>query len=223
MIKLNSNHQSSTLLPEPQSDLSIRPSVAERRLEPDHRLIVLVSSLEADLTEVTRRVWELANTTGAYVQFIGLYSDTAQEPRLRRELVTMSAMVKDGRISSEAVVIFGKDWVSAVKARFQPGDMVVCFSEQRAGLSHTPLSRILQSNLEVPIYILSGLYPRNDSSSKWLIRIAGWMGSIAIIIGFFALQVRIDHLGKDWTHIVLLLLSIPFEAGLIWAWNSLFE
>jgi len=94
-------------------------------LEPVRRLIVLVPTLEADLILVTRRVWELANTTDAHVQFLGLYSDPSQEPSLRRELVTMSAMVNDGRVSAEADAVFGKDWVDVVKTYYQAGDMVV--------------------------------------------------------------------------------------------------
>ncbi len=220
MNKLNSKHQSLTLSSASRSDPSTLPSVAGQRLEPARRLIVLVPCLDADLTAVARRVWELANAADAHIQFLGLYSDPAQEPRLRRELVTMSAMVKDGRVSAEADVIFGRDWVDAVKTRWQAGDMVVCFDEQRVGLLRKPLSQILQSDLNVPLYILSGLYPRNDSRSNWPAQIAAWTGSIAIILGFFVLQIKIDHLAKDWA-IVLQLLSLPVEVWMIWVWNSL--
>ena len=192
-------------------------------LEPVRRLIVLVPTLEADLILVTHRVWELANTTNAHVQFLGLYSDPSQEPSLRRELVTMSAMVNDGRVSAEADAVFGKNWVDVVKTRYQAGDMVVCSAEQRVGLSRKPLGQILQSELNVPLYILSDLYPQNDSHSNWTSQIAVWAGSIAIILGFLVFQAKIDPLAKDWSHTVLLLLSIPFEIWLIWVWNSLFK
>lgn len=189
-------------------------------LQPARRLIVLVPRLDADLTAATRRVWELANATDAHIQFLGLYSDPAQEPSLRRELVTMSAMVKDGRVSAEAIVIFGKDWVAVVKSRWQAGDTVVCFDEQRVGLSRKPLSQVLLSDLDVPLYILSGLYPQNDSHSNWTAQLVAWIGSLAIILGFLVLQVKTIPLAKDWT-IVLQLLSIPVEAWSIWVWNSL--
>ena len=202
--------------------LTVSPA-AFSNLQPARRLIVLVPSLEADLTALTCRVWELANSSDAHVQFLGLYSDPVQEPRLRRELVTMSAMVNDGRVTAEADVIFGKDWVNVVKTHCQAGDMVVCFAEQRAGLSRKPLSQILQSELNLPLYILSDLYPQDDSRSNWPSQIAAWAGSIAIILGFLVFQAKIDHFGKDWTHTVLLLLSIPFEIWLIWVWNTLFE
>lgn len=219
MNKLDSGSRSLTLSSASQSDPSTRSG---RRLEPARRLIVLVPYFEADLIPATRRIWELADAMGARVQFISLYSDATQESSLRRGLTTMSAMVKDGRVSAEAEVIFGKDWVEVVRSRWQAGDMVVCFAEQHVGLLRKPLSQILQSDLNVPLYILSGLYPQNDSRSNWLAQIAAWTGSIAIIFGFFVLQVKIDHLVKDWTHIILLMLSIPVEVWMIWIWNSLF-
>jgi uncharacterized membrane protein len=81
----------------------------------------------------------------------------------------------------------------------------------------------LQSDLNVPLYILSGLYPQEDAPSNWVIRAAAWIGFIAIIAGFFVFQARIDLLSKDWTRTVLLLLSVAFEFWAIWLWNRLFE
>ncbi len=189
---------------------------------PVRRLIVLVPSLEIDSILITRRVWELANTTGARVQFLGLYSNPAQEPSLRRELITMSAMVNNGNVSAKAEVAFGKNWFDIVKTRFQTGDMVVCLAEHRVGVSRRLLSQMLQSDLNVPLYILSDLYPQGNLHSKWLPQIAAWAGSIAVILGFFFLQARINHLANDWPYTALLLISIPIEFWMILGWNSLF-
>jgi hypothetical protein len=134
----------------------------------------------------------------------------------------MCAIVNYGNVSAEAEVTFGNDWVDAVRSRRQAGDMVMCFAEQRAGLLQRPLSQILRSNLDIPLYILSGLYPPNDSSSRWLARAAAWIGSIAIIAGFFVLQTRISLL-TDWSQTILMLLSTAVEVGAIWIWNSLLE
>jgi hypothetical protein len=134
----------------------------------------------------------------------------------------MSAMVKDDNISTETDILFGKDWLAVVKSRSRPGDMVVCFAEQHANGSSQTLGRILQTNLEAPLYIVSGLRPDNKADSNWLAQFVAWSGSIALIFGFFLLQVKIDHIGKDWTHLTLLLLTIPAELWLIWMWNNLF-
>jgi hypothetical protein len=47
-----------------------------------------------------------------------------------------------------------------------------------------------------------------------------WIGSIAIIAGFFWMQVQIDQLSNGVFHAVLFLLSLLGEAYLIWLWNS---
>lgn len=210
MTRLNYEHQAFTI-----------PIASQPDPEPAHRLIVLVPSLEVDLIVVTQRVWELANATGAHIKFISLCNDAAQEPSLRRELATMSAIVKDGNISAEAEVVSGRNWVEVVKTRRQAGDIVVCCAEQRAGLMQRPLSQILQSDLDMPLYILTGLYSQNVSHSNRLTQIFAWIGFIAIIAGFFLLQAKIDQLAKDWTT-VLQLLTTAIEFWLIWAWNNLF-
>ncbi|MBC7875838.1 MAG: hypothetical protein H7Y59_01595 [Anaerolineales bacterium] len=212
MNKLNSQTASLTL-----------STASYSELKPARRLIVLVPYLEVDPIPAARRVWELANEMDSCVHFIGLHNDAEQELTLRRELVTMSAMVNDRKVSSDIEVIFGKDWAEAVKSRWQAGDIVVCFSEQRVGLLRKPLSEVLQSELNIPLYILSGLYPKNSPRPNWPAQIAAWTGSVVIILGFFLLQVKVDHLAKDWSHTLLLLLSIPIEVSMIWGWNSLFE
>lgn len=211
MTRLNYEHQAFTI-----------PIASQPDPEPARRLIVLVPSLEVDLIVVTQRVWELANATGAHIKFISLCNDAAQEPSLRRELATMSAIVKDGNISAEAEVVSGRNWVEVVKTRRQAGDIVVCCAEQRAGLMQRPLSQILQSDLDMPLYILTGLYSQNVSHSNRLTQIFAWIGFIAIIVGFFLLQVKIDQLAKDWTT-VLPLLTTAIEFWLIWVWNNLFR
>jgi hypothetical protein len=199
------------------------PYASQPDLGSARRLIVLIPNLEADLSAVIQRVWELANVTGAHIKFLGLCNDAAQEPSLRRSLITMTAIANYDNVSAEAEIMVAKDWVETVKSHWRPGDMVVCFSEQRAGLLQKPLSQILQSDLNIPLYILSGLYPQKDSSSNWLTYVAAWTGFIAIIIGFFVLQTRIDLLTKDWTRTGLLLLSVAFEFWAIQLWNRLFE
>ena len=208
-------------------DLELQPLTIPYASQPDlgsaRRLIVLIPNLEADLSAVIQRVWELANVTGAHIKFLGLCNDVAQEPSLRRSLITMTAIANYDNVSAEAEIMVAKDWVETVKSHWRPGDMVVCFSEQRAGLLQKPLSQILQSDLNIPLYILSGLYPQKDSSSNWLTYVAAWTGFIAIILGFFVLQARIDLLTKDWIRTILLLLSVAFEFLAIQLWNRLFE
>lgn len=191
-------------------------------IKPIGRLIVLIPA-EADYALAMKRIWKLAVTTCMHIQLIGLCKDWAQEPSLRRGLVTMSALIRDGRVCADAKVEIGTSWVNVVKHNVQPGDMIVCFAEQQAGLFHRPLSQILQSNLKMPVYILSGLAPQSSSRSNWLPQILVWLGSIGIIIGSALLQIRITSLSENWAQTTLLILSVIGEAWLIWGWNNLFS
>jgi hypothetical protein len=192
---------------------------------PARRLIVLVPDLESDYIPAIRKIWKLANAQHARIQFLGLCKDTAMEPGLHRQLVTMSALsalVGGDEISTEAKVEIGMSWVDVVKRNFQTGDMIVCFEEQRAGLLRRPLSQILKTSLNFPVYILSGLHPQK-SKSNLLSQIMVWSGSIGLIICFGILQVKIGQLPKDWFQNVLLIFSIIIEFWLILVWNNLFD
>jgi hypothetical protein len=205
------------------SELQIEEEVlsVHTSVEPASRLIVLVP-MDIDHSLATKRLWEIAAKTGMNVELIGLCKDLSQEPSLRRDLVTMSALMRDGRVSAEAKVEIGMNWVEAAKHNLQSGDMIVCFAEQRAGLTHKPLSQILQSNLKAPVYILSGLSPQHPSPSLWRSQVIGWLGSISILIGAFLLQIGIVALPGSGTQTTLLILSVIAEAWLLGAWNSLF-
>ncbi|HJR79741.1 MAG TPA: hypothetical protein VJ821_06700 [Anaerolineales bacterium] len=214
MNKLDTKLQSGSFSVSPASHVNITPV---------HRLIVLVPDRDLDYAAATRRVWALANDSDRDILFIGLYTDISQESSLRRQLVIMTAMIQDGNVEAEARIELGNNWVDVVKSHRQTGEMVVCFAEQRAGLLHRPLSQILQSNLNIPVYIISGLYSKSPSRFIQPSPIAFWAGVSGIIAGSFLLQVRVVSLTQDWIQTTLLMLSITAELCLIWFWNNLFS
>jgi hypothetical protein len=156
-----------------------------------------------------------------HVQLLGLCKDAAEEPSLHRSLVTMSALIHDGRITAQAKTEIGTNWLDIVKCNYRCGDLIVCFAEQRTGLLQRPLSEIIQARWDAPVYILSGLYSQQRTGASRLNQFLGWFGSIGIIVVSFFLQIRITSLSQDWTQTVLLILSVVGEAWLIWGWNSL--
>lgn len=207
----------------PQSSSSLISLVTHTVPGTVRRLIVLVPDGDFDAVAATRRVWELANNMAGHIQFVGLCKDEIQESSLRRQLVIMTAMVQDGNVSAEANVEFGNNWVNVVKSNWHEGDVIVCFAEQRAGLLQQPLSQILQSNLNIPVYILSGLYPQSPSRFNMFKLIPLWAGLLSITAVSFLLQIRIIALPDDWSQTTLLIISVTAELWLIWAWNNLFS
>jgi hypothetical protein len=189
--------------------------------EPAHRLIVLVPDLEWDYIPAIHRIWELAYAQCAHVLLLSLSKDPRQELSLRRALATLSAMTQDGRIPVEASVEIGMNWLSAVKRNYRTGDTIVCFAEKPTGLLHKPLSQILQSNLNIPVYVLADLFSQKPKLN-WFSHVIAWSGFIGIILGFCILQVRIIQLPADWFQNVSLILSIIPEFWLICVWNNRF-
>jgi hypothetical protein len=211
MIKLNLND-------EPLTISHASPSVPGT----GRRLMILVPGPEADLTSVTRRVWELAHATGAQVRFLGLCNNAEDKLVLQRTLVTASALMNSGGTTSDWEIVVSKNWLDTVRLRLRPSDMLVSSQGPGSGSHQKSLNAILQADLGVPLYILSGTQTQNTSGSEWLQAAAAWIGSLAILIAFFWLQVKIDQLAGEWS-IPLQVLSTALEFALIWNWNRKFK
>jgi hypothetical protein len=186
------------------------------------RLIVLVPA-DLDYGPATHRIWELAVASGRRVQLLSLCKDIVEEASLRRQLILMSALVGDIRISTEAKVEVGVNWVDATKRNYQTGDIIVCFAEHRDGLFLRPLNQILEANLDAPVYILSSWCTQQYSSSNRVSPAILWTGWIGIIAGFFLFQSRITLLSNDWIQTISLILTVMFEFWMILVWNNLFS
>jgi hypothetical protein len=141
---------------------------------------------------------------------------------LRRELVTVAALIRGAKVFVDMKVEIGTDWLDMVKRNYQDGDMLVCIAEQPIGIRRRPLSQILQSTFKAPIYILSDV-KYAQSQPNVLSQVIAWCGFIGIITGFFFLQVKVAQLPQDWFQTLLFILLLIPEFGLIWFWNSLFS
>lgn len=186
------------------------------------RLLVLVSA-DADYGSAIPRIWQLATATDRRVQLLGLSKDRTQEFSLRRQLIAMSALLSDGSTTAEARIEFGTSWMDAVQRSYQPGDLLVCFAEQRDGLLHKTLQQVLEAHFDAPVFILSDLHPQRSSTKNVLSGILLWAGLIVLIAGAFLLQTRLMSLPRDWSQTTLLLISVFAEFWLLRAWNNLFR
>lgn len=228
MTKLDLRPQSPfpTLFPTPHTEFpkpASKNSAQRANGSLERHMIVLIPGADSDYSIVVRRVWELAKDLGMGVLFLGLCNDAAQEPSLRRQLVTLSALVGDGKVLTAVKVVLGKNWMEAVKSNWQEGDVLVCFKEQRTGFLNRPLGELLESNFKAPVYFLSDPDLLDRPRPNWLSQFILWSGSIGILVGFGWMQIKIDPVTKDWAYTTLLILSIFVEAWLIWVWNSLFS
>ena len=190
---------------------------------PAPRLIVLFPASEPDTHELEHRVWEIARSLHLNVLLLSLTNDFYEEAQLRRELITMAAVIKDPNVSTDILIEHGNDWVGQVKKVWRTGDVVACYEGQKSGLLQKSLDQVLKSNLEAPIYLLSGYQPATNPNPSFWSQVAAWSGSLAIIGGFLWAEVKIGQLSQDWAHTALIYICIFVELALILLWNSLFS
>jgi hypothetical protein len=89
------------------------------------------------------------------------------------------------------------------------------------GLWRKPLGQALVSDLNTPVYLFSGFYPELPTPSASLTtRALSWLIPLAILAGFFLIQVQIDQAVTGWLRTTLLSLSIVAEFGMVWIWNQ---
>lgn len=197
------------------------PSASHLERGPARRLIILFPASASDDPAVARRIWEIASSSGLDVLFIGLCNEYNEEAQLRRKLVTMAAIIRDGIVSADIMIEGGSNWVAKAKRVWRPGDALACYGGQKVGLMRKTLDQVLRSSVDAPLYILADEQPTQSAGSKVLAQVLAWVGSLAIIAGFFWAEVQLVKLPGDWAHTALLYLCVLVEVGLIWGWNSL--
>lgn len=195
----------------------------ESATQTSRRLVALVSNSEMDAPLVARRILEIAEAFRCPILFLGLCSDQTQESSLRRQLVTLSAMIRDEALAFETRIEFGKDWMNLIRSNSQEGDVFVCFSRQMAGLRGSMYHALLHSGFASTVYVLDDATPAKPERAAWLSSALAWIGSILIILAFLWLQVNALPLPNHAAGMLALMVSLPVELWLILVWNSLFE
>jgi hypothetical protein len=187
------------------------------------RLVIPVLEADIDISLLAQRIYKLAVSMRSDVLLIGISPDYLEEASIRRQLVTLAAAIQDRSFSLETMVLGGVSWMKKMEAILRPGDMIVIQAKEEISTESRSLSQELTSRFQAPVYILSGLNSPRYKHSGYLSQLILWLGAIAIMAGFFWIQVKIDQLPTDWAHTTLLLVSVIIEFGLLLLWNSLFS
>ena len=221
MNKLDVSSPAFAISPASHSDPSTRSALAQRP-EPAPRLIVLFPASEPDSPDLENRIWEIARSLHLNVLLLSVTNDFDEESQLRRKLITMAAIIKDPYVSTEIMIEHGNDWVKQVKKLWRKGDIVACYANQKVGFMRKALDQILRSSLNMPVYILADARSIKNPKSTFLSQLFFWLGSLAIIGGFFWVEAQLVQLPQDWAHSALIYVCVLVELGFILLWNSLF-
>jgi hypothetical protein len=134
------------------------------------------------------------------VLLLSLCDDYYEESQLRRQLITLSALIGDSHICVDIKIDHGNDWLRSIKKTYQSGDVIACYAGQQVGLMQKPLHEVLRLQWDATIYVLSADHPIKNSKPKLLSQISFWVGALAIISGFLWLEVQLARLPQDWAH-----------------------
>ena len=192
------------------------------------RLIVLVPTPGAEGVALARRIWALASPCELKVVLLcAVDDDASRESAARLRLATIASLIRDDHVEVETLVFTRQSWVGAVRRLYQPGDVVLCCVEQTiptAANGRQPVWRVLQWVLNLPVYVLEGLYsetPSTQSPAAAAFARVITKSALAVIVAVFlyaALQIDMTTVGA--AHTLLLLVAVVVELGLIAIWSS---
>jgi hypothetical protein len=209
------------LEPSPVATLLI-PDDGSVELPPARRLLVLVPG-PATPTELASRIWSLVAEADMDVLFIGAAGEGHDDYTMRRLLATLAAATRDGRLRVETRLVRGQNWLQAIRAIWQPGDLILCHREQTVtawGFQRLSLAQALVVTLNAPVYVLSGFYLEPSLDPRGFVR--RWLRFMLpfLIIGiFFMLQVQIEMRFDSGVYYLLMIGSVIVEIGLLAVWH----
>jgi hypothetical protein len=201
----------------------LRPFPATDPFAPStRRLVVLVPDADTDESELAGRLWSIASAHQLTVLLISIFRDPRREPRTRRRLATLAAMLRDDIVSVETLLLADTDWLTAVRSFRRESDIIVCHAEwriRRWTLQVESLSRRLAGEYDEPVYELSGFYPDLPlEHSGPVSRAIVFGGAILIVAIFTALEVLIHLTTQAPVHTLLMSLCVLVEYSLLGVW-----
>lgn len=185
-----------------------------------HQTLIVLIPPDLDTSLLSRQIWRLVNATNMHVLLLGVGGDDATEPSLRRGMVTLTAMLRGGRIPTDMRIETNRNWVDIVESHYCPGDMIVCPAGYRIGLFHKPFRQILEEKLNAPTYVLSMSNVRKETP-VWRSELMAWSGFVGLLSGFGLLQLGIIRSTSGGFQTILLVLSTILEFWLFGVWNNL--
>jgi hypothetical protein len=197
------------------------------------RLIVLVPARGIDNSALARKIWMLAEPCAINVLFLGLNGhQPGDEGDVRLSIANLASMTRDEHIQVDTHLEPDDSWVRAVHRVWQPGDTVICLAEHKVNIKHHgdyPLSTVLDAILDVPVYVIPGLYLtdrvklRNEAERiHWVEQELSQLLVPFLILGTFLLmQIGIGDSTSGVLRTVLLSVSGLAEVGVLGVWASL--
>lgn len=184
------------------------------------RLVVVISAV-SDEPALARRILALSMDPSLPLLLVGAAATWDAEYELRRSLVAVESFLAAQGRRVELWTDSGHGWLARLAGKCARTDKIACYEELGTAAPRQPLSDLLAEALRLPVRDLTDLVSRPQSRVRLIPQAAAWLGSIALIAGFWFLQARIVTEMMGWAQNVMLLLTVGAEVSLIWIWNAL--
>lgn len=195
-----------------------------RQLKPTRRLVVLVPPGEIDEPALARRVWQLAIDSCLGVLYLALCPDDLQVSHQRLRLADLAAVTSGRAVRAHAIVSEEKNWRLALAKVLAPGDVLVCLASHtitRYLAWRAPLGEQLAETAGVPVFMLDGFKIGQSPNQKQALKgLLAWIACVALLVGFFGIQVGIVRSTDQLLSSILLCLSVLVELYLLWKIND---
>lgn len=190
----------------------VRPAVAAGRL------VVVIPDV-SETAVLASRIQSTAQGSWPDVLLIGVASPFVSADELRRKLTLLAAFLQNAGTKARVRVESNLDGILGLQPPLTDGDLLACCVDTSVPNVGNQFVELLGNRLRRPVYVfMDSGRPRLPRPSL-VARLAPWLGSIAVILAFFWLQVRFMQAADSTGWIVI---SIPVEIGLIWLCNSAF-
>jgi hypothetical protein len=185
------------------------------------RLLVVIPDTIMDEVSIARRARILAESKGMDITFLGKVESNDTEPRLRRRLMTLSAIAGMGKSQSQYKTLSYPSWLDVLSMEFKPGDLILCPS--RLTTSHTDLreEELLNNQYGKNMIFSTGIVQQEKSSNleKLYKPILYWAG-ILIILGLsFVTESAFDNQVIGWIHIIGQIMVVLLEVMALYIWH----
>jgi hypothetical protein len=184
------------------------------------RRFVVVMNAAVEEAPLAGRILEAAG--GRHVLLVGAQLTFAHEPEVRRVMALLAAFLRSAGASVTVRMEPGPDWIRQLMAQLGPDDQLSCVLEDSTGPGGLPLHDLLSHALNRPVLVFTGAAAWEEAAKGMGRRLAPWLASLAVILGFLALQIALTRAENSTATNLLLWLTLPAEAALIWLCNALF-
>jgi hypothetical protein len=187
-------------------------------LPPSRRLVVILPDADLDVFALSKRLWNLAAPERHQVLLLTRPGEAENEYHSRVSLTTLASLIRDARVEVQTQVIAGLSLEKAARQYSRSDDVLVCFEEQRIPgfLKQDRLADVLAQKTHLPVYTLKGSVSETTRSLSARLFDFAWLAiCLAVLLGFFALELWIDRNTAGAFHTVLELLSVFAEVWII--------